>query len=272
MVWAVWTHAARVRQQENLSDAGKILRKDIKSLEAFAKFDADLIGKIGQQRFDDFMTSLIKANPKCKTCGNSGSSLVGNLDDVLNDLHEVATKRVNFSDANVAKGFDDFLKEAGEQASKAKGAALSLKKMARNWDQLTEGGWSLKGFEGNIPDIETGHRLDLLLKKTTGVRELEKSIEFKNWKSARSISGNTYDQFKAYISSGKQFDYYFSDGLSDAMKGNFQNVFKDASKAQELWDANPSLFENLGFPDVDALNGAANAGQLVNHPLLNFVK
>lgn len=56
------------------------------------------------------------------------------------------------------------------------------------------------------------------------------------------------------------------------MKGNFQNVFKDATKAQELWDVNPSLFENLGFPDVDALTGAANAGQLVNHPLLNFVK
>jgi len=43
-------------------------------------------------------------------------------------------------------------------------------------------------------------------------------------------------------------------------------------RANELWDANPALFENLGFPDVDALTGAANAGQLVNHPFLSVVK
>ncbi|MEQ9304531.1 MAG: hypothetical protein RJQ14_11525, partial [Marinoscillum sp.] len=119
-----------------------------------------------------------------------------------------------------------------------------------------------------------GHKLDALFKRTnptTGATEF-KSVEMKNWSSARSVSGSTYDQFKAYVTSGNGFEYYFSDGLSDAMKGNFQNVFKDASKAQELWDVNPSLFENLGFPDVEALSGAANTGQLINHPLLNFVK
>jgi len=39
-----------------------------------------------------------------------------------------------------------------------------------------------------------------------------------------------------------------------------------------LWDANPSFFENLGFTNVNMLKGAANNGQLINHPLLNFVK
>ena len=265
---------AAKRANPDIADAGKILRKDIKSLEVFAKFDADLISKVGQQRFDDFMTSLIKANPKCKTCGNAGSSLVGDLDDVLSDFHKVVTERAVKADGSLVDEFDDFLKEAGEQASKAKGAALTLKKMSKNWDELTQGGWSLNRFEGSIPDIETGHKLDLLFeRKNPDTNRFEyKSVEMKNWSSARSISGSTYGQFKAYVTSGNGFEYYFSDGLSDAMKGNFQNVFKDASKAQELWDVNPSLFENLGFPDVDALIGAANAGQLVNHPLLNFVK
>ncbi|MEQ9305123.1 MAG: hypothetical protein RJQ14_14540, partial [Marinoscillum sp.] len=137
---------AAKRANPDIADAGKILRKDIKSLEAFAKFDADLISKVGQQRFDDFMTSLIKANPKCKTCGNAGSSLVGNLDDVLNDFHKVVTERAVKADGSLVDGFDDFLKEAGEQASKAKGAALTLKKMSKNWDELTQGGWSLNRF------------------------------------------------------------------------------------------------------------------------------
>ncbi|MFA0964003.1 hypothetical protein AB9P05_19505 [Roseivirga sp. BDSF3-8] len=270
--WKAVGNAAK-RANPDIADAGKIIRKDIKSLEAFAKFDIDLIDKIGQERFNDFITSLIKANPKCKTCGNSGSSLVGDLDDVLNDLYEVTTKRVDFGDADLAKSFDDFLKEAGEQASKAKGASLTLKKMSRNWDELTEGGWSLKGFEGSIPDVETGHRLDLKFGRTIDGAPEVKSIEMKNWKEARSISGDTYKQFKAYISSGKQFDYYFTDGLSDAMKGNFENIFKDASKANELWKANPEFFRSLdrvNINTVDDIIDLADAGELVD--LINWIK
>ncbi|MEO9511542.1 MAG: hypothetical protein ABJN84_02450 [Flavobacteriaceae bacterium] len=266
---------AAKRANPDIADAGKILRKDIKSLEAFAKFDADLISKVGQQRFDDFMTSLIKANPKCKTCGNAGSSLVGDLDDVLNDFHKVVTERAVKADGSLVDGFDDFLKEAGEQASKAKGAALTLKKMSKNWDELTQGGWSLNRFEGSIPDIETGHKLDALFKRTnptTGATEF-KSVEMKNWSSARSVSGSTYDQFKAYVTSGNGFEYLFSDGLSDAMKGNFQNVFKDASKATELFNANPSFFTSQNIANPTILNNLANQGQLLNHPtFMNFVR
>lgn len=94
----------------------------------------------------------------------------------------------------------------------------------------------------------------------------------KNWSQARSISGTTYNQFKAYVTSGNEFVYYFSDGLQSSMKNNFQNVFKDATKAQELWDLNPSFFQNKGFDDVQELIMDANSNGLVNHPVLNFVK
>ena len=164
------------------------------------------------------------------------------------------------------------MKEAGEQASKAKGAVFTLKTMSKSWDKLTAGGWKLSRFEGNIPDIETGHRLDLLFEKLDGVRKLEKAVEMKNWSAARSITGSTFSQFKAYIKSGNLFEYYFSDGLSTVMKRRFQDVFKQADKVDELWEANENFFRQAGFQSVDEIVDAANLGQLVNNPILNFIK
>lgn len=84
--------------------------------------------------------------------------------------------------------------------------------------------------------------MDLKFKRVVdGVPEF-KSVEMKNWSKARSISGNTYNQFKAYVTSGSKFDYYFSDGLAAPMKARFQNLFADATKVQELWNANSSFF------------------------------
>jgi hypothetical protein len=258
------------------SNGAPILRKDIDVLTALGKFDNTLVNKIGTDKFDNFLSKLIDAHPKCKTCGNSGDALVGYLDEVLDNLHKVATQRAIKSDGSLINGFDDFIIEAGEQASKAKGASLTLSKMADDvaWSEMTNGGWQLKRFEGNIPDIETGHKLDALFERVnpnTGFTEI-KAVEMKNWSQARSISGTTYNQFKAYITSGNEFVYYFSDGLQSSMKNNFQNVFKDATKAQELWNLNPSFFQSKGFTDVQELIGLANSNNLVNHSILNFIK
>ena len=167
---------------------------------------------------------------------------------------------------------EDFLIEAGEQKSKAKGAALTLRKMANNMDEILEGGYSLKRFEGSIPDIATKHKLDLLLEKIENGVKVQKSIEMKNWKKAYSIVGDTYEQFKAYIFSKREFDYYFSDGIQDAMKKQFQNVFKNSAKATELFAANPSFFKSLSNDITSAakLVAKANNGELVD--LINWVK
>ncbi len=182
---------------------------------------------------------------------------------------------VSCRSVSYCEGYAEFMTEAGEQASKAKAAALTLKKMSNNWYELTNGGWELYRFEGSIPDIETGHKLDALLRRTnpeTGLYEY-KSLEMKNWSSARSMPANKGSQFYAYIESGHKFEYYFPDGISDAMKSNFQNIFKDATKAEELWDLNSSFFRNLGDGEItslDKLIKAANDGKLVD--LINWVK
>ena len=264
---------AAKRANPGIPDAGKILRKDIKSLEALSKFDNSLISKIGQEKFDNCLEKLIKANPECKTCGNKGDMLVGNLDDVLDDFHKVITQRAVKPDGSFVVGFDDFLIEAGEQASKAKGAALTLKKLSNNWDEISEGGtYSIKKFEGNIPDIETNHRLDVQMSKFEGGQEIEKSLEMKNWSGPRSIIGTTFDQFKAHIVSGKKFEYYFSDGLQQGMKSRFESLFKDSSKATELFNSNPTFFRNLSneINNAEDLVDLANSGDLIN--LINWVK
>ncbi len=164
--------------------------------------------------------------------------------------------------------------EAGEQASKAKAAALTLKKMSNNWDELTEGGYSLTRFEGNIPDIETWHKLDLLFERTNanGITEL-KSVEMKNWSSAQTIPSSQGTQYYAYISSGNKFDYYFSDGIREAMKTKFQSIYKNSTKATELFNLNPSYFTSQNIPNATVLNNLANQGGLVTHPtFMNFVK
>ena len=257
----------------NLPDPGKILLTDIPSLTALSKFDDALINSIGQQRFDDFLEKLIKANPKCSTCGNAGDALVGNLDNVIEDFHKVVTERAVGPNGGFVQGFEDFMAEAGEQASKAKAAALTLKKMSNNWDELTEGGaYTFKRFEGDIPDIETGHQLDLYFEKVVGNDVIRKSVEMKNWKQVQSISGITFSQFKAYLSSGNKFDYYFSDGLQDGMKNSFQNAFKDSAKATELFNSNPSFFQNLSpdISEVQDLIDLANEDDLID--LINWAK
>ena len=265
--------AAAKSANPNLPDPGKLLRTDIPSLTALSKFNDALINSIGQQRFNNFLEKLIKANPKCSTCGNAGDALVGNLDNVLDDFHKVVTERAVGPIGGFVQGFDDFMAEAGEQASKAKAAALTLKKMSNNWDELTEGGaYTFKRFEGDIPDIETGHQLDLYFEKVVGNDVIRKSVEMKNWTQVQSISGSTYSQFKAYISSGNKFDYYFSDGLQDGMKNSFQNAFKDSAKATELFNSNPSFFQNLSpdISEVQDLIDLANDGDLID--LINWVK
>ena len=85
-----------------------------------------------------------------------------------------------------------------------------------------------------------------------------KSVEVKNWKDPHAIG---YHQFKAYIESGHKFEYFFN-GNSTAMKIQFENIFKDTNKAQELWNLNPAFFQGLS-PDiiiVDNLIDLANDG------------
>ncbi len=271
--WERIFNAAK-KAHPDIPDAGRLLRKDMPSIEALARFDDKLVTKIGTKKFDDFLTKLIEANPKCSSCKGLGSALVGNLDDIINDLYKVVTERVTLPNGQFVEGFAEFMIEAGEQASKAKGASLTLKKMSNNWDELTEVGYTLSRFEGNIPDIETGHKLDLLFERTNsyGVTEL-KAVEMKNWSSARTVPSDQGSQYYAYLKSGNKFEYYFNDEIRDAMKYQFQNIYTNSARATELFNLNPSYFTSQGISSATVLNNLAKKGDLVTHPtFMNFIK
>ena len=93
-----------------------------------------------------------------------------------------------------------------------------------------------------------------------------------------SAGGDTYNQFKAYIESGHEFRYYFNNGLSDAMKTKFQNVFKNQTKMQELWNINSDFFKQFKLPNGQNISSwqqvkqLADNNLLINHEMLNFIK
>lgn len=66
-------------------------------------------------------------------------------------------------------------------------------------------------------------------------------------RAARAIPADESSQFYAHIASKKQFEYYFSDAAKAGMKEKSQDIFKDATKAQKLWDANPEFFKGLSL-------------------------
>ncbi|WP_444905886.1 hypothetical protein ACJJIR_14545 [Microbulbifer sp. SSSA008] len=77
---------------------------------------------------------------------------------------------------------------------------------------------------------------------------------------------------ETYIKGGSPFEYYFSDHMSDAVKGQFKNVFKGTTKASNLFARNPDLFISHGITSPQQFVDFANQGQLRNHPtFMDFV-
>ena len=137
----------------------------------------------------------------------------------LNRLSDFKTKikDSDYFDYDITKykgdksyNFDNFLNEMSQlggsntRGAKAKAGAFTLKLLKNNFDEMTSVVFSFKSFEGSILDIESGHKLDLLFENTDG---LKRSIEIKNWANANAVG---FEQFKAYISSGQEFFYFFN--------------------------------------------------------------
>ena len=93
----------------------------------------------------------------------------------------------------------------------------------------------------------------------------------KNWSEARAVTGSTYDQFKAHITSGNEFIYYFSDASREGMKKKFQELFTNPTHAKELINLNNgnNIFSKLGYTTVPKLISGANN---INNPLFDFIK
>jgi len=215
---------------------------------------------------DNIFKRLGEARAGCKECDSSKEIdlQVGNVKDIVNDLEATISKV-----GDDAEGMQKFLKEMGESSKKAKGGTFTLKTLNGKWAELTEGGYTFTRFEGSIPDIETGHKLDLLFRNATKNRT--RSIELKNWKTVKTIKADETSQFYQYVKSKKEFRYYFNDNVAEAKKA-FQNIFKDAKKAKELWKLNPELFKSLNnkaIKNLDELIDLAKEEELINY--INWV-
>lgn len=56
------------------------------------------------------------------------------------------------------------------------------------------------------------------------------------------------------------------------MKSSFQDLMGNYNKVEELWNANSTFFTSKGFASIQEVVDAANADQLINNPLLSFIK
>ncbi|QFZ54943.1 hypothetical protein FEZ18_09095 [Oceanihabitans sp. IOP_32] len=215
------------------------------------------------KELDNIFDKLGVARAGCKTCPNSNDIdlQVGYIKDIVKDLEGTLTKV-----GDDAQNLQKFLKEMGESSKKAKGGAFTLKTINNKWSELTEGGYSFVRFEGKIPDIETGHKLDLLFRNATKNRR--RAIELKNWKKVTSIAADEKSQFYQYIKSKKEFRYYFNENTAEA-KLAFQNIFKNPDVAEKLWDLNPELFKSL---DSEIIKSSENLVQLAEKgTLVNYI-
>ncbi|MDY0781344.1 hypothetical protein [Tenacibaculum sp. IB213877] len=87
-----------------------------------------------------------------------------------------------------------------------------------------------------------------------------------------ALASGTYEQFKAYVKSKREFKYYFNDNASQ-MKLKFQDVFKDADKAEELWELNKEFFKSLNnqrIKELDDLIDLAKNNELVDY--INWIE
>ena len=169
---------------KRLGDLGRNqMRKDPGILEAMRK-SMD-IKDIPANRLDKIINSLAESGARCKTCDNVGTDGLRYIDEVLEDLSAFAKEFKNVT------GYDDFLREMGEQATKATGGSWTLEALMRNRSKYFNGE-TITGFEvKHVPGR------DFAADVVTGG---EKFYEFKSWSSNLLGQSNMIDQMVGTMS------------------------------------------------------------------------
>ncbi|MBP2834032.1 fibronectin type III domain-containing protein [Aquimarina sp. U1-2] len=259
--WSLISKRAEMRLDDEILSSLRVL---VKNHKGFVQGYSDELTKI----FD----KLAEARGGCTSCPSSNSNIddgVGMIKDIIEDLDEVIVKV-----GDNATGLGDFLREMGQTAKKAKAGTFTLKTLNAKWTDLTSGGYKFSRFEGNIPDIDTGHKLDVLFFNPNTLKS--RAIELKNWKNVSAIPSGSNSQFYKYLQSGKEFRYYFN-GNTEQAKTAFQNIFKNSDKAKELFEVRPGFFTKHSLPNGtrirswEEVKSLADDGLLINHSLFDFI-
>ncbi|MBP6235753.1 MAG: hypothetical protein KA536_06415 [Saprospiraceae bacterium] len=240
----------------------------------------------GDISYDDFLEVIKNYKGACKGCETPPGGIPGNqtwidpveyLDAFVNLRHYsgvtgIATLR------NYIKGTNNGFQDGGHHVAKY----LKDNNIDPN---------DIENFEGNFADIIedafcSGCQYDMWL--TDGTK-----VEFKSWKLnptlqftiTKAINGQStsfYPQFLTYLQTGKpqyNFNYHASKGQSiEAVKGEFKRLF-GSSKAQEIFETNPSFFNrpndpewNPNFINWQAFQTYMQNAQNTSHKIFNFIK
>ena len=161
-----------VKAWKRLADLGRNqMRKDPSILASMRKTMDN--PDIPSNRLDDIVNSLAESGARCKTCDNAGTEGLRYIDEVLDDLDGFAKEFKN------TPGYDDFLREMGEQGKKATGSSWTLEALVRNRS---------KYFDGEVVDgFEIQHvpGKDFAADVITKVGNVTHYKEFKNWGSSQ---------------------------------------------------------------------------------------
>ena len=172
---------------ERLAKLGRNqMRKDPDILSAMRKTMDN--PDIPSNRLDDIVNSLAKSGARCKTCDNAGTNGLRYIDEVLEDLGGFATE------FKKTPGYDDFLREMGEQGTKATGGSWTLEALMRNRSKYFSGE-TITGFEvKHVPGR------DFAADVRTKVGSVLSFKEFKNWSSNLMGQSNMIEQMTGTMS------------------------------------------------------------------------
>ena len=229
---------------KRLADLGRNqMRKDPSILASMRK--AMVNPNLPSNRLDDILNSLAESGAKCKTCDNVGRVGLRYIDEVLDDLDGFA------KDFKNTPGYDDFLREMGEQGKKATGGSWTLEALMKNRSKYLNGetitGFEVKHFPGRKFAADV----------VTDVGGVPHYKEFKSWSSNLMGQSNMIDQMTGTMSVINNLD---------EMKFIFNpSRWKPtASQFKTALQGKKSLIEAVSNTKKTQLFGTTNADEIID--------
>ena len=243
-----WSNPAQgldlVEAWKRLADLGRNqMRKDPSILASMRKTMDN--PDIPSNRLDDIVNSLAESGARCKTCDNAGTEGLRYIDEVLDDLDGFA------KDFKNTPGYDDFLREMGEQGTKATGGSWTLDALMRNRSKYFNGE-TITGFEvKHVPGREFAADV------VTDVGGVPHYKEFKSWSSNLMGQSNMVDQMTGTMSVINNLD---------EMKFIFNpSRWKPtASQFKTALQGKKSLIEAVSNSKKTQLFGTTNADEIID--------
>lgn len=219
------------------------MRKDPSILKSMKKVKDN--SDIPSERLDNIINSLADSRARCRTCENPGKKDLRYVDEVLDDLDGFAKE---FKDT---PGYDDFLREMGEQGTKATGGSWTLDALMRSGSKYFNEE-TITGFEVNhVPGKKFAADV------VTDVGGVPHYKEFKNWSSNLMGQSNMIDQMTGTMSVIKNLD---------EMKFIFNpsRWTPTASKFKRALQGEKSLIESVSNAKKTQLFGTTNADEIID--------